>query len=193
MLPRGLLKCDRTEEDLDVCMEADTFQLNLPLCTWVRHSLSQVDLGHRHEWPACCTQEMVEVFLQKTTRQKKKRQQEQIYRYLFQSQVTPEASFSRADCGNWCYTLCSTQIFFSTLAKAGQTAALYFGKAADAEGWTRILVHGAFSCLSCLEFLKEEAEMKFILRPKSGEKTPQMHWLEEGWVGQDAGNQHSVL
>ena len=33
-----------------------------------RHGLRQVDLGHRHEWAVCRTQEMVEGFLQKTMR-----------------------------------------------------------------------------------------------------------------------------
>jgi hypothetical protein len=35
------------------------------LGTLRRHVLSQADLGHRHEWSACCTQEVLEVLLQK--------------------------------------------------------------------------------------------------------------------------------
>ena len=72
-----ILKCDKTEEDLDVCRVTDTSQLGglgenglgrteLSLYTWGKHGLSQEDLGHRYEWTACCTQAMVEVFLQNT-------------------------------------------------------------------------------------------------------------------------------
>ena len=35
------------------------------LGTLKKHFLNQADIGHRHEWPACCTQEALEVLLQK--------------------------------------------------------------------------------------------------------------------------------
>ena len=58
-------------------MVTDTFQLEglgehglggaeSYLDTLGKHSLNQADLDHRPEWAACCTQKVLEAFLQKT-------------------------------------------------------------------------------------------------------------------------------
>lgn len=57
------------------------------LCTWGKHGLSQEDFGHRPEWAACCTQEILDNGSGSIDPG-------------FRGKLAPEASLSRENCVN---------------------------------------------------------------------------------------------
>lgn len=129
-----------TETSMEGLGESALGRAGISLGTLRRHVLSQTDLAHRHEWPTCCTQEMLEVLLQMTV---------QIYSSWFHRQVSPWSLVLKGLCEWMLHSNYHQHLIY------GSTT-LYFRQLACIKEWTWILVHEVSYCLFYLELLQSE-------------------------------------